>query len=97
MIILIKIRFINIIILSEKNNKGEIIILDDLKLNSHKTKELVAILKNFKCSGISEYTVNYPVANTNKSVKSNFFIEGNKVMKKMLNINDDELFPWSKQ
>ena len=33
--------------LSEKNNKGEIIILDDLKLNSHKTKELVAILKNF--------------------------------------------------
>jgi hypothetical protein len=56
-----------------------------------------AILKNFKCSGISKYTVNYPVANTNKSVQSNFFIEGNKIMKKMLNINDDELFPWSKQ
>ena len=34
-------------ILSEKNKKDEIIIIDDLKLNSHKTKELASILKNF--------------------------------------------------
>ena len=34
-------------ILSEKNQKDEIIIIDDLKLNSHKTKELASILKNF--------------------------------------------------
>ena len=33
--------------LSEKNKKDEIIIIDDLKLNSHKTKELASILKNF--------------------------------------------------
>ena len=34
--------------LSEKNQKDEIIILDDIKLKSHKTKELVLMLKNFK-------------------------------------------------
>ena len=34
-------------VLSEKNKKDEIIIIDDLKLNSHKTKELASILKNF--------------------------------------------------
>ncbi len=33
--------------LSEKNQKNEIIIIDDLKLSSHKTKELALILKNF--------------------------------------------------
>ena len=33
--------------LSEKNKKDEIIILDNLKLNSHKTKEFVEVLKNF--------------------------------------------------
>ena len=33
--------------LSEKNQKDEIIIIDELKLNSHKTKELASILKNF--------------------------------------------------
>ena len=34
--------------LSEKNKKDEIIIIDDLKLSSHKTKELASILRNFK-------------------------------------------------
>ena len=34
-------------VLSEKNQKNEIIIVNDLKLNSHKTKELALILKNF--------------------------------------------------
>ena len=33
--------------LSEKNQKNEIIIIDDLKLSSYKTKELALILKNF--------------------------------------------------
>ena len=33
--------------LSEKNKKDEIIIIDDLKLNSHKTKELASVLKSF--------------------------------------------------
>jgi len=33
--------------LSEKNQKNEIIIVDELKINSHKTKELSSILKNF--------------------------------------------------
>ena len=33
--------------LSEKNQNDEIIIIDELKLNSHKTKELASILKNF--------------------------------------------------
>ena len=33
--------------LSEKNQKDEIIIIDNLKLSSHKTKELVSILKHF--------------------------------------------------
>ena len=35
-------------ILSEKNQKDEIIIIDDLKLSSYKTKELASILRNFK-------------------------------------------------
>ena len=30
-----------------QNQKDEIIIIDELKLNSHKTKELASILKNF--------------------------------------------------
>ena len=34
--------------LSEKNKKNEIIIINDLKLDSHKTKELALILQNFK-------------------------------------------------
>jgi len=34
--------------LTEKNLKDEIVIIDDLKLNSHKTKELLIVLKNFK-------------------------------------------------
>ena len=34
--------------LSEKNQKDEIIIVDSLKLNSHKTKELVNSLNKFK-------------------------------------------------
>ena len=33
--------------LSAKNQKGEIIIIEELKLSSHKTKELDSILKNF--------------------------------------------------
>jgi hypothetical protein len=55
-----------------------------------------AILQNFKCTGVAEYSINYPVANTEKSVQSNFFIEGNKIMKKFLNLNENDLFPWSK-
>ena len=47
------------------------------------------ILKNFNCVGVPQYSINYPVANTEKSVQSNFFIEGNKVMKKYLNLTDD--------
>ena len=35
-------------VLSEKNKNDEIIIIDDIKINSHKTKELASILKNFK-------------------------------------------------
>ena len=34
--------------LSEKNQKDEIIIVDNLKLSSHKTKELVNTLNKFK-------------------------------------------------
>lgn len=34
-------------VLSEKNQKDEIIIVDNLNLNSHKTKKLALILKNF--------------------------------------------------
>jgi len=33
--------------LSEKNKKDEIIIIEDLKLDSHKTRELATILKSF--------------------------------------------------
>ena len=33
--------------LSEKNQKDEIIIIEDLKLDSHKTRELATILKSF--------------------------------------------------
>ena len=46
--------------------------------------------------GVPQYSINYPVANTEKSVQSNFFIEGNKVMKKYLNLTDD-FFPWNKK
>jgi len=33
--------------LSEKNQKGEIVIIENLELSSHKTKDLDSILKNF--------------------------------------------------
>ena len=35
-------------VLTEKNKNDEIVIIEDLKLNSHKTKDLVNILKDFK-------------------------------------------------
>ena len=54
-----------------------------------------AILKNFKCVGVNEYSVNYPVANTEKSVNSNFFIKGNEIMKEYLKKLNIESFPWS--
>ena len=43
-------------VLSEKNQKDEIIIIDELKLDSHKTKELASILKNFNFRKLSKLT-----------------------------------------
>ena len=81
---------------SEKAKKSRKLVFELLLTDQPDRDVAQAILNNFKCTGVAEYSINYPVANTEKSVQSNFFVEGNKIMKKFLNLNENELFPWSK-
>jgi len=50
------------------------------------------IMNNFKVGGVGKYTVSYPVANTERSVKGDFFLQGNKAMSQLIGT---DMFPWT--